>query len=142
VTVFWTFLSLKEKELSGTEIGFLRVMFLSVLGCPIVGLLALISLMRVLWSDAFGSRLVIDQKNFSLQRWWLGLWRQKTGQWARNINRVKLSFIRLPLLPKPITVITLKSSKWWRKYRFGLFLTQQEKEWLVEQIRAFLEKKP
>jgi serine/threonine protein kinase len=80
------------------------------------------------------TRLTIDPKNFWLQRWLLGWCFQEVKGRTWDINRVELRGI------KPITVCVFREKL--RKHRFGSFLTQSEKEWLVSEIRAFLEKGP
>lgn len=80
----------------------------------------------------------IDRESFQLKRWLLGLCYQNVQGRTQEINQVKLSSIRLPLNKKLLTVCLLRSKL--SKHRLGLFLTQQEKEWLVEEIRAFLGK--
>lgn len=75
------------------------------------------------------TKLEIDRKIFHCQ-----------GSFGRteDINQVKLSSIGLSPNKKPITVCEIRCGL--RKYQFGLFLTQREKEWLVGEISAFLEK--
>lgn len=91
-----------------------------------------------LFRAASSIQIRIDQQNFWLQRCLLGLCYRKVQGRTENINQVKLSGISLPLNKKFLTVCLLSSK--WRKHRFGSFLTQQEKEWLVGEIKAFLEK--
>ena len=80
----------------------------------------------------------IDPEHFQLQQWFLGLCYKKVQGLTKDINQVKLSSIGLPLNKKPFTVCLLRSKL--SKHHFGLFLRQQEKEWLVEEIGAFLGK--
>jgi eukaryotic-like serine/threonine-protein kinase len=78
------------------------------------------------------TRLTIYQNHFSLQQWFQDWdWQNLAGS-TSDIRRVELKGIR------PITVCALTS---WRQHYFGSFLTQPEKEWLMWEIRAFLEKK-
>jgi serine/threonine protein kinase len=91
-----------------------------------------------LFRAASSIEIGIDQQNFWLQRCLLGLCYRKVQGRTDDINQVKLSGISLPLNKKFLTVCLLRSK--WRKHRFGSFLTQQEKEWLVGEIKAFLEK--
>jgi hypothetical protein len=78
------------------------------------------------------TRLMIDQQYFSLQRWLLGSYLQNVTGCTSDISRVELRGI------KPITVCMLRRGL--RKHYFGSFLTQPEKEWLLWELRAFLEK--
>ncbi len=85
-----------------------------------------------IFSPISRTRLTIERDNFCLQRWLLG-WRfQKVKGRTSKISRVELRGI------KPMTVCVLRQRM--RKRRFGSFLTQPEKEWLVWEIKAFLEK--
>jgi serine/threonine protein kinase len=78
------------------------------------------------------TRLTIDQQDFSLQRWLLGSYFRNVTGCTSDISRVELRGI------KPITVCVLRRGL--RKHYFGSFLTQPEKEWLLWEIGAFLEK--
>lgn len=77
------------------------------------------------------TRLTIYQNQFFVQQW-LRDWdlQNVTGN-TPDIRRVELKGIG------PITVCALKGL---HQYYFGSFLTQSEKEWLVWEIRTFLEK--
>jgi eukaryotic-like serine/threonine-protein kinase len=89
-------------------------------------------------SAASRSAIVIDRHNFRLQRWFLGM-RYKNIQLRREeISDVKLQGIGLSMNKAPITVCVLKWKS--RKYKFGTFLTESEKAWLVAEIKDFLEK--
>jgi eukaryotic-like serine/threonine-protein kinase len=89
-------------------------------------------------SAASRSAIVIDRHNFRLQRWFLGM-RYKNIQLRREeISDVKLQGIGLSMNKAPITVCVLKWKS--RKYKFGTFLTEPEKAWLVAEIKDFLEK--
>lgn len=116
-------------------------------GMIFLGIYVLIGIPIVLWNlgnflfrATSRTLLEIDQENFRLQRWLLGLCYQKIKGRTQDINQVKLSSIGLLLNKKAITLCVLKSKL--RKHRFGLFLTQPEKEWLVGELQEFLEKLP
>ena len=84
------------------------------------------------------TKIEIARHNFRLQRWCLGM-RYKNIQLRREeISAVKLQGIGLSMNKAPITVCVLKWKS--RKYKFGTFLTEPEKAWLVAEIQEFLEK--
>ena len=115
--------------------------FFILSGTIFLGIYSLIGLWKLgyfLLRATSSTYIEIDQKNFRIQCWLLGLCYWKFRGQTKNISQVKLSSIRLPLTKKSLTVCLLKSK--WRKHWFGLFLTQREKEWLLEEIEAFLAK--
>jgi hypothetical protein len=81
---------------------------------------------------------VIDQQNFRLQRQFLGWCYQKVQGRTQEISQVELKGIGLSINKAPITVCTLRSRL--RQHRFGSFLTEPEKAWLVTEVKDFLEK--
>jgi hypothetical protein len=84
------------------------------------------------------TKIEIARQNFRLQRWCLGR-RYKNIQLPREeISAVKLQGIGRSMNKAPITVCVLKWKS--RKYKFGTFLTEPEKAWLVAEIKDFLEK--
>ncbi len=87
-------------------------------------------------SAASRTRLEIDRENFRMQRGVLRIWNQKKAGNAEDIFQIKLSGIGVQMNKKTIAVCVLRSRL--RKYRFGSFLTEGEKEWLVGEIRDFL----
>lgn len=89
-------------------------------------------------SAVFRIKLVIDQHNFQLQRYFLGWCYQKVQGRTQEISQVELKGIGLSMNKAPITVFTLKSRR--RHHRFGSFLTEPEKAWLMAQVKDFLEK--
>jgi serine/threonine protein kinase len=102
------------------------------------GLIGLLILGRFLLSAASRIRLEIDEQNFRLQWRFLGWRYQKVQGRTKEISRIELRGIGLSMNKAPITVCTLKVRR--RKYQFGSFLTEPEKEWLVAQAKDFLEK--
>ena len=104
----------------------------------IYGLLGLWVLGTFLLSATSRIRLVIDQQNFQLRRWLFGWCYQRVQGQTEEISQIELKGIGLSLNKAPITVCTLRSRL--RKHRFGSFLTEQEKGWLVKEITDFLEK--
>ena len=90
-------------------------------------------------------RLEIDQHNFQL-RWWLGnSCISKVQGRTENLNFVKQRSPLVYLSKNPMTfcVLKLKSRSHLfgsLSHRFGLFLTEPEKEWLVSEINNFLDK--
>lgn len=99
----------------------------------IYGLVGLWMLGIFLLSAASRIQLEIDEQNFRLQRWLLGKRYQEVRGKTEDIN-IKLCSIGLTMHKKPITVCVLRSKL--RQYRFGSFLTEPEKEWLVGAIAS------
>jgi serine/threonine protein kinase len=104
------------------------------------GLIGLWMLGTFLFSAASRTRLELDCDNFQLQRWFLGMCYQKVQARTEDISELKLSGIGLKMNKNPITVFMLRERM--RKHRFGSFLMETEKEWLLSEITAFLEKQP
>ncbi len=104
----------------------------------VYGLFGLWMLGNFLVSAAFRTKLVIDQQNFQLQRWFLGWCYQKLQGRTQEISQVELKGIGLSMNKIPITVCTLRSRL--RQHRFGSFLTEPEKAWLMAEVKNFLEK--
>jgi len=106
----------------------------------VLGLIELCILKILICNAACWIRFEIDQENYRLK--WLpllGSWsEQKIQGSTKEINQVKLSGIALPLNRKLFTSCVIRSRL--REYHFGRFLTRSEKEWLVGEIKAFLEK--
>jgi serine/threonine protein kinase len=103
----------------------------------IFGLIGLWILVTFLFSAVSRTKLEIDRHNFRLQRWFLG-WCYKKIQGQTEITQIELRGIGLSLNKAPITVCTLRSRL--RQHRFGSFLTEPEKSWLVTEVKDFLEK--
>ncbi|NES23629.1 MAG: serine/threonine protein kinase [Symploca sp. SIO3E6] len=84
-------------------------------------------------------KLEIDQTSYRFKLWLFGLWLdEKIPESTKGIHQVELSSITLPLNIKLFTSCVISSKL--RQYHFGRFLTRSEKEWLVGEIKAFLEK--
>jgi serine/threonine protein kinase len=91
-----------------------------------------------LLTAASRTRLEIDLYNFRLQRRLLGwCYREIQGR-TEEISQVELRGIGLSMNKAPITVCTVKSRL--RQHRFGSFLTESEKAWLVSEVKDFVEK--
>lgn len=101
-------------------------------------LIGLWMLQKFLYSALSRTRLEINPDNLQLQRWLLGSSYQKVRENRSDINLVKLTDLGWRLNKKPVTVCVLRSK--WRQHRFGTFLTEPEKEWLVGEITGFLDK--
>ena len=84
------------------------------------------------------TKIEIDQHNFQLQKWLLGSRYQNTKISTADINQVELRKVALPLNKNPFTFCMLRWK--WRKLGFGTLLTPAEKEWLVQEIEAFVKK--
>ena len=82
------------------------------------------------------TKLEIDLENFKIQKWCGGLLYKYQGR-TEEIKQVKLSSMALPLYGKKI-VLDLPNK--WQSYSIGNFLTEPEKEWLLWEIRNFIEK--
>lgn len=88
------------------------------------------------------TKIEIDKEYIHITQHVLGLCYQKQQRRTEEINQVKLSeispfkacLIRLKLRKFPLSLLVT------HEYRFGLFLTQQDKLWLVASINSFLEK--
>jgi serine/threonine protein kinase len=104
----------------------------------VFGLIDLWMLGTFLFSAAFRIKLVIDQQNFQLQRWFLGWCYQKIQGQTQEVSQVELKGIGLSMNKAPITVCTLKSRR--RQHRFGSFLSEPEKAWLMAEVKDFLQK--
>ena len=124
-----------------TSVEFRFIPLASQIGLLLLGIYGLIGLWILgtfLLSAASRTRLEIDQQNFRLQRRFLG-WCYKTVQGrTQEISQVELRGIGLSMNKAPITVCTLKSRL--RKHRFGSFLPESDKAWLVAEVKYFLEK--
>ena len=101
-------------------------------------LIGLWMLQKFLYSALSITRLEINPENFQLERWLLGSCYQKVRENRSDINLVKLTDLGWRLNKKPVTVCVLRSKL--RQHRFGTFLTEAEKEWLVGEITGFLDK--
>jgi hypothetical protein len=114
---------------------------LSQAGWVFLGIYGLFGLWMVgtfLFSAASRTGLEIERGNFRLQRWFLGwCYREIQGR-TEEITQVELRGIGLSVNKAPITVCTLRSRL--RQHRFGSFLTEPEKAWLVAEVKDFLEK--
>lgn len=120
---------------------FLLPNLFSLFSCLLVGSFGLIGLWMLgtfLFSAASHTKVVINRQNFQLQRWFLGWCYRKIQGRTQEISQVELKGIGLSMNKAPITVCTLKSRR--RQHRFGSFLTEPEKAWLMTQIKDFLEK--
>lgn len=124
-----------------TSVGFRFFPLVSQIGLLLFGLYGLIGLWILgtfLLSAASRTKLEIDQQNFRLQRQFLGWCYQKVQGRTQEITEMELRGIGLSMNKSPITVCTLKSRL--RKHRFGSFLTESDKAWLVAEVEDFLEK--
>jgi Ankyrin repeats (3 copies) len=83
-------------------------------------------------------KIAIDRENIRLQRSLLG-WHYKNaiGK-TQDITQVGQQGIGLSMNKSPIVVCTLQLKS--RKHKFGTFLTEPEKAWLVAEINEFLGK--
>jgi serine/threonine protein kinase len=91
----------------------------------------------LLFSVAGRTRLEIDRQYFRLQWQLFGFRHQVQGR-TEDIEGVQLASSDREVNDKPVTICTLVEGV--RNHRFGSWLTQSEKEWLVAEIAAFLGK--
>ncbi|MCL1462872.1 serine/threonine protein kinase [Argonema galeatum] len=130
LVLFWIFKEIFPEPLKDINTLFL-VIFLTLFGSIGLFILLRIGVRRsgtFLFGGLFCTKLEIDQSNFRLQ----GKIRGST----QDILQGNLCNIRLPFSKKPFTFCVLQERR--RKHRFGLFLTQQENEWLMGEIADFL----
>ena len=93
-------------------------------------------LVRFLITSISQTQLKVNTDRFQLERRFFG-WRYKTIQGkTKEITGIELKSIGLSMNKAPITVCVLRYRL--RQYRFGCFLTEKEKEWLVTEVREFL----
>ena len=105
----------------------------------IIFLLFGVGLTIVFLINAFGQvRLEINQHNFQIKYSISGIFYSISKGKNKDINQVKLSNIGLTINKKPMTTLVLRDK--FKKYNFGLFLPEAEKEWLIEEITYFLGK--
>ncbi|MEQ9668568.1 serine/threonine protein kinase [Coleofasciculus sp. G2-EDA-02] len=102
-----------------------------ILTWGIVGLLSYLS------SITSRKRLEIDIKNIRIFIWNLRLSQGKIQGYTQKIKQVKLGLF--PLYGQYI-VLDMPSLRWYSKFSFGFYLTKPEQEWLVWEIRTFLDK--
>ncbi|NEQ69461.1 MAG: serine/threonine protein kinase [Symploca sp. SIO2D2] len=120
------------------SVGFLKLLLILAL-LVILGLIELWMSYILISYVVCRIRLEIDQTSYRFQSWLFDLLPDKNIPGStKEINQVKLSGIALPLNIKLFTSCVIRSRL--REYHFGRFLTQSEKEWLVGEIKAFLEK--
>ena len=91
----------------------------------------------ILFSVAGRTRVLIDRQYFRLQWQLFGFCHQVQGR-TEDIEGVQLASSDREINDKPVTICTLVEGV--RNHRFGSWLTQSEKEWLVAEIAAFLGK--
>jgi eukaryotic-like serine/threonine-protein kinase len=144
IPVAWNVLSLLAISLNTNRVSFF--LFNTQSGAiKLIGLLLIIFWLMGLW--VLGSyllgissriKIAIDRQNFRLQRSLFG-WRYKNviGK-TQDITQVGQQGIGLSMNKSPIAVCTLQLNS--RKHKFGTFLTDQEKAWLVAEINEFLGK--
>lgn len=89
-------------------------------------------LLTFLFGACSHTKLEIDKEYFRIKQHLLGLCYQKNQGRTKEINQVKLRG------NNPLTACLIRSKL--SQYIFGLFLSQQEKLWLVASINSFLEK--
>jgi len=136
---FVAFLSLVGNGLSFLIIWVIAEIRYSVLFNPpawfflwIFGVFGLSILLTFLFCAGSRTKLEIDKEYFRIKQHLLGLCYHKRKVRTEEINQVKLMGVN----PLSACVIRSKLSH----YSFGLFLSQQEKLWLVASINSFLEK--
>ncbi|HEY9607991.1 serine/threonine-protein kinase [Allocoleopsis sp.] len=113
------------------QVALVSVVYLVMLFVPYsIGL----PILNVLSDAVAPIRIEIDRKHFRIKRGWSIF--QKMQIQVPDISQVKLSRIGLLRNKKQIIVGGVGR----RRCNFGLLLKQPEQEWLVEEIRAFLDR--
>ncbi|MEG4944164.1 serine/threonine-protein kinase [Microcoleus sp. F4-D5] len=84
------------------------------------------------------TKILIDRQNIRLQRSLFGWCYKNVIGKTQDIIQVGQQAIGLSMNKSPIAVCTLQLKS--RKHKFGTFLTEQEKAWLVAEINDFLGK--
>ncbi|MBE9039965.1 serine/threonine protein kinase [Oscillatoriales cyanobacterium LEGE 11467] len=102
----------------------------------IYGLFGLGLFVQFLHSSIFRLVFKTDVNEFALQRYFFRWCYQTVQGRTKEIIEIELQPIGLSMNKDPITVCTLRCRL--RQYRFGCFLTEMEKEWLVAEVREFL----
>lgn len=83
-------------------------------------------------------KIAIDRQNISLERSLFGWCYNNVIGKTQDITQVGQQGIGLSMNKSPIAVCTLQLKS--RKHKFGTFLTEPEKTWLVAEINEFLGK--
>ncbi len=96
-----------------------------------LGIFGLVILLYYLFNAAYSIRLTMDSEKLLLKRWFLGWCFQEVQASKSEISEVKVARSYV------LTACLLRIR--WRKYEFGLFLTEAEKKWLVEEISRWTE---
>lgn len=126
--------------LGGLGLSIFLLIGLCIIGWLLLRLVGLWMPGGFLFRGLFHTSMEIDrenfQLNFSLKLFLLNV-RWKIQGLTKNIEQLKLSSINLPLSKKSFSFCVIRQKR--RKHRFGLFLTQQENEWLVGEISSLLE---
>lgn len=110
----------------------------NLLAFGVYGLFCLWILTKFLYGTLSRTKLEIDSSTLRLQKWLLGSLYQNSYGCTPDIYAAKLGGVSLPLKIKSFTFCVLRSKR--LNYEFGGFLTQAEKEWLMEEISIFLER--
>ncbi|MCL1465713.1 serine/threonine protein kinase [Argonema galeatum] len=117
------------------------------LGAIIVSMFGLAKLQEIVFKLLGRTKLEIDRQNFRLRWSLLGMFYQVQGR-TQDIDRVELSKFVRPEdewyaklkgeTPQPTIACTLVEGV--RTHRFACWLTPIEKDWLTQEIAAFLKK--
>ncbi|MBD2568542.1 serine/threonine protein kinase [Anabaena lutea] len=116
---------------SNLSLSFSGILFLIVFGSIGISIIGIF-----LFSAAFRTRIEINQQHFQLKRWFLSICYQQVQANTLDITEIKLNPIGLKMNKQPITVCLLRIKLF--KHRFGTFLMQSEKEWLMGEISHFI----
>lgn len=117
------------------------------LGAIILGMFGLAKLKEIVFKLLGRTKLEIDRQSFRLRWSLLGVFYQVQGR-TQDIDRVELSKFVRPEdewyakfkgeIPQPAIACALLEGV--RTHRFGCWLTPIEKDWLTQEIAAFLKK--
>ncbi|MGM3306893.1 serine/threonine protein kinase [Anabaena sp. WFMT] len=116
---------------SNSSLSFSGILFLSVFAIIGIWIICIF-----LFSAAFRTQIEINHQHFQLKRWFLLGYHQQMQANRSDITEIKRNPIGLKMNKQPITVCLLRIKL--HKHRFGTFLMESEKEWLIGEISNFL----
>jgi serine/threonine protein kinase len=102
----------------------------------VFGIIGIWMICVFLFSAAFRTKIEINHQHFQLKRWFLLGYHQQIQTNRSDITDIKRNPIGLKMNKQSITVCSLRIKL--HKYRFGTFLMESEKEWLIGEISNFI----
>jgi len=110
--------------------------FSGFLFMTVFALIGIWMLFIFIFSAAFSMEIKVNEEHLQLQRVFIAGLYQKNTIKLLDINEIKITNIGLKINKQPITVCLLRAKL--LKHRFGTFLTQAEKEWLIGELNTFI----